>query len=94
MTDTSVWLVEDLSPFFRKKHRRNGTISHEFTGSGDVEFHDHPFDIEVIRVVEGGYVEEVMNRAGKITQIERKAGDSFIIGARHIHRIVRLTDYY
>lgn len=81
-------------------------VLHRFTqpDSGD-EYHDHPFAFRSV-VLQGGYLEEVVTfenskvfhpdgrvdlvSKAQVTTISRLVGDSFIVPANHIHRIIEL----
>lgn len=54
------------------------------------EFHDHPFDLDII-VLEGSYVEEVVEFYGSrwhVRTITRYQGDRFTIAHDHVHRLI------
>lgn len=88
---------EAMSGAFTKIHVRDAPshfILHEFHGADEGDMHDHPFDIEVT-VLRGGYQEfRFENEDDKWvgTLIYRRPGDSFMIPATAIHRIVGLLD--
>ena len=86
---------EVMNEFFRKAFidgvvPNETLIYHIFSGPENGDFHDHPFDIQ-IRVVHGGYAEEVLGQDGYIRKENHVAGDQFTIKAEHIHRIVAMT---
>lgn len=64
-------------------------VLHCFSAPDHGPPHNHPFRFRS-HILSGGYVEEVFDRTGYSVTKERKVGDSFIIEAEHIHRIIAL----
>ena len=86
--------VERMNNHFTKLHLPDGTVVHRFSAADgpEADYHDHPFSAD-IRIIEGGYVEQVLDLANPDhpIEIERRAGDQFRNEAGTIHRIIRLT---
>ena len=87
--------VEPMSGAFTKWHIDGlplATVLHRFTEPDHGDPHDHPWPFRSV-ILSGGYVEEVYHpQKGLVGTLERKPGDSFLIGAKHIHRIVSLPE--
>ncbi len=84
-------LYERMSPTFWKIRLTLNTALHFLEGPDHGNPHDHPFDI-TSTVMKGGYIEEVFDVQGNMRIEHRKVGDTFVIGADHIHRIVELPE--
>lgn len=86
---------ESMNRGFHKVHVHNAPpdfILHQFTEPDNGDPHDHPFDINVT-ILQGGYIEWRYDPVtGASEEIERNPGDSFVIPATAVHRIVRLLD--
>ena len=85
--------IERMSPSFTKLHLGDGRVVHRFSAADgpDADFHDHPWGF-ASRIIEGGYVEQVLDLSspGQPIEIERHPGDEFRNEAGTVHRIVRL----
>ena len=85
--------IEEMSPVFTKLHLEGlpfAAVLHRFSDIDRGDPHDHPWPFRST-ILSGGYVEQVYHpKAGLVETVERKPGDSFDIGAGHIHRIVDL----
>jgi hypothetical protein len=67
-------------------------VMHRFTEPDHGPFHDHPFHMRST-IVSGGYTEEVLDvETGEVKLKSHYEGETFIIFAHHIHRIVELHD--
>lgn len=53
--------------------------------------HCHPWSFRSL-IIRGSYVEEVYAPDGSTTLVTHNQGDSFVIAAEHIHRIVELPE--
>lgn len=88
---------EIMSNEFTKYHLKGlpfDAVMHRFTDAKDEVAHDHPFDFRST-VLHGGYIEGIytINEDGSWSYIrkERKKGDSFLVKASTIHKILYLT---
>lgn len=84
--------VERMNGHFLKLHLGDGRVLHHFSGADGpgADFHDHPFGAD-IRILAGGYVEQVLSLDGIVQDIERHEGDSFRNDAATVRRIIHLT---
>lgn len=86
--------LEQMGGHFAKYHLRGPwpfhPVIHRFTAPDRGDPHDHPWSFRSM-ILHGGYREEVYSPdGGYVRTIDRKPGDSFLIEAGHIHRIVDL----
>ena len=93
---TTITHAERMSPAFTKYFLSDGRVLHRFTREEPhSDPHDHPWSFETT-IVEGGYVEEVFYPlpGGGWTSacVHRLPGQTYQVGAEHIHRIVRLPE--
>ena len=92
-------LVEEImSDEFRKYHLKGlpfDAVLHEFVSIDKGDAHDHPFNFRT-HILYGSYVEMryFINPDGSwyARSFHRKEGDSFIVGADCIHRIIELPE--
>ena len=87
---------EELAEHFKKYHVLGpwpfDLVVHEFLGPDLGPPHDHPWGFQSL-IVEGGYVEETYTvDGGRGPDREHRKGETFIVEATHIHRVVRLLD--
>ncbi len=81
-----------LSNEFLKCHIRGlpfHAAFHHFTGVDQGPPHDHPCK-HTITILKGGYIERVYTESGESKLVQHNEGDTFIIEASHIHKIVEL----
>lgn len=88
--------TEIMSGAFTKYHLKGPwpfhPVIHRFTEPDHGDYHDHPFRFRSM-ILHGGYIEEVLDiPTGDIWTTKRLPGDSFMIGADHVHRIIELLD--
>lgn len=84
---------ERMSDTFMKYHIDGlpfPMVLHHFTAPDHGDPHDHPWAF-VSTILRGGYTEEIFDLdTGKSRTESRLPGQSFMIEAEHVHRIVRL----
>ena len=85
--------VERMNAHMTKLHLGDGRVVHRFSAADGpgADFHDHPWGF-ASRIIEGGYVEQVLDLANPTepVEVERRPGDEFRNEAGTVHRIVRL----
>lgn len=86
--------IEPMSDVFTKYHLRGdmpfNAVLHKFSDIDRGDPHSHPWGFRSV-ILHGSYVEEIYHpKKGLVRTLERKQGDSFVIKAKHIHRIVEL----
>lgn len=84
--------AEWMNGHFLKIHLGDGRVLHHFSGADgpDADYHDHPFPAD-IRIVAGGYVEQLLSPDGSVQEVERRTDDCFRNEAGTVHRIIHLT---
>ena len=86
---------EPMNGDFTKYHLRGPwpfhPVLHHFRAPDHGDPHDHPWPFRSV-VLAGGYVEEVFSLDGSSSLVRRNVGESFVIPAGHIHRIVELPE--
>lgn len=83
---------EEMGPHMMKFHVGGmpfPAVFHRFTAPDLGDPHDHPWSFRSI-ILHGGYVEEVFALDGTSERIHRRVGDSFVVPAEHIHRLIDL----
>ena len=84
---------EVMAPFFTKWHLHGlpfAAVLHRFTEPDHGDFHSHPWPFRSF-ILSGGYVELVLDvGTGAQRTVEHKPGDSFLVAAEHVHRILAL----
>lgn len=85
---------ERMNGVFEKWHVHGlpfAAVFHRFSEVDDFEPHSHPWAFRST-ILAGGYVEEVFTLDGSSERVHRNVGDSFIVEATHIHRIVEFPE--
>jgi hypothetical protein len=87
--------AEPMGPHFTKHHIGGmpfPAVIHHFCAVDLGDPHDHPAKARSV-ILAGGYCEEVFDPAtGASERIWRRPGDSFVMEAAHVHRLVELPE--
>lgn len=91
-------IAEQMNDTFEKFHIDLGSFKssfHHFTGPDVGDPHDHPADFKT-HILRGGYIEEIyeIDSFGDwyMRRVTRYTGESHLVKATAIHRIIRLLD--